>query len=349
MPVPGLRRPTGARARITGAGGDQHHRVVADASSDKRRSRAATSKDARRLAWLSRTQHARQPGRSAPSRRQQPGHVHPTVIRGRQQGRHQTGTVSLRRAGQITATRQQPWVASKSRNAVVAPAGQRSATRRANARRCSAARGSRLPCATSDDRLCCARRHTCRPHSVFSNMAHRPARGSSPGFILAGARPATHRAVALIQQFVDRDVVALDVGGHVPSVHRAIGLTLTLPRRRVEVHHTASLPGPGLVPTRAGTPGVVAGQRPLQRLHLAHAQHWSGRRVEQPRAVGAVLLTHRLPGRIDSTRTGIVGLRPVTYPQGLRKMQAGVEEHHVHARVPPGKPCGPARRPPSSW
>src|SRR5690606_14341832 len=96
----------------------------------------------------------------------------------------------------------------------------------------------------------------------------------------------------------------------------------------------------GLAAAYAGSPGVVVGERPLQRLHLAQGTAGVGVALEESRTVLAVLLTDRL-ARLDREHPDRHALGDlVTYPKRLREVQPGVEEHHVDAGCHPGGQVG---------
>src|SRR5690606_79063 len=146
---------------------------------------------------------------------------------------------------------------------------------------------------------------------------------------LPGARPAADRTIALAEQRVDRDVMAFDVRRDVGIGPPGERSHLHLAAAHLEVDLPNVGPGRGLAAAYAGSPGVVVGERPLQRLHLAQGTAGVGVALEESRTVLAVLLTDRL-ARLDREHPDRHALGDlVTYPKRLREVQPGVEEHHV--------------------
>ena len=86
-----------------------------------------------------------------------------------------------------------------------------------------------------------------------------------------------------------------------------------------------------LVPAHAGDPGVVVGQRPLQRLDLAQVAAQVRVAPVQPGAQRGVLLGHRARrGDVDQVDR-VHRLDRVPGADGLGEVVAGVEEDHVDA------------------
>ena len=124
------------------------------------------------------------------------------------------------------------------------------------------------------------------PHSVLPRPAQRPARGSSPGCDRAGARRAADRAVAELEQRVDRHLVLGDVGvdvvlgpggDRVDLDHAALGVPVDQPACR-----------PGSATRRGARPSPRRRSRPAPAASgctLRSAAAQVGVALVQPRAV----------------------------------------------------------------
>ena len=147
----------------------------------------------------------------------------------------------------------------------------------------------------------------------------------------ARARPAAHRRVPALDERVHRHVVPGDVGLHVGLGPVRQRCDLHLAAAGVEPDDRRVGAGRTLVAAQPGGPCVIVAQRPVQRLHLADRAALVGRAGEQPRTVLGVLPADRQPrlDGLDDHRQR--ALHRVPHPQGLREVQAGIQEDHFDA------------------
>src|SRR5580658_7970902 len=149
----------------------------------------------------------------------------------------------------------------------------------------AAARGSALPCAT-------ATRTRSGMYAALRLSGPGPAPAARVGarLDLDGAGRAADRGVAVVDQRVDQHALLGD---------EVVHLLLRPGDDRVDLDHFSAVvplhdpglpPLVGLVPADAGDPGVVFGQRPLQRLDLAQVAAQVGVAAVEPRPQLGVLL-----------------------------------------------------------